>query len=212
VSSNFDHIAPYYNLLAKLVFGNSIHKAQLQFLDEIAPNSDVLVIGGGSGKFLRDLLLRCKVRRILYVESSAEMIRASKKAISGIKQSACVEFLTGTEADIPADTFFDVVITHCFLNVFHGEELRNLVKELLAHLKPGGLWLFSDFRISSHWFHRIWQRGLISLMYCFFRVTAGLKNKTLENFDKLLGSMKLIKLEEKFFHGGMINSVCYRKE
>ena len=140
------------------------------------------------------------------------MIRLSRKSIAGIEQSDRVEFITGTEVDIPDAAMFDVVITHCFLNIFQGDTLKQIAHKLESHLKPGGSWLFSDFRLNSYGFHRIWQRTLICLMYIFFRITAGLKNSTLENFNELFGSMQVIKLEEKFFYAGMISSACYRKK
>jgi tRNA (cmo5U34)-methyltransferase len=211
VPSDFDHIAPYYNLLSRLVFGSSVHRAQLQYLDKISSEANVLIIGGGSGRFLKDVLLNRQFKKILYIESSAEMIRLSKEAIAGVEQSDHVEFITGTQADIPNAAMFDVVITHCFLNVFQGDALKEVMHKLESHLKPGGFWLFSDFRISSHGSHRIWQRVLIRLMYFFFRITAGLKSNTLENFDEMFSSMKVIKLKEKVFYAGMISSACYRK-
>jgi tRNA (cmo5U34)-methyltransferase len=212
MSGNFDRIAPYYNQISKLVFGNSIHQAQIQFLDKLPSQATVLIIGGGSGRFLKDLLLNTQVKKVLYIEGSAEMIRLSKKAIAGIEQSDRVAFITGTQADIPDAAMFDVVITHCFLNVFQGDDLKELANKLESHLKPGGFWLFSDFRISSHGFHGIWQRALLWLMYLFFRITAGLKNSRLESFDELFSAMRVIRLEENFFYAGMISSACYRKE
>jgi tRNA (cmo5U34)-methyltransferase len=208
---NFDHIARYYNILSRIVFGNAIHKAQLQFLDRIPESSSVLIIGGGSGKFLREILMKCQVKKILYVEHSAEMVRFSKKAIEGISQGSLVEFRLGTEADIGDEKIFDIVITHFFLNLFSGQQLRSAMNNINFHLKPGGIWLFSDFRISSNWFHKIWQTLLLKIMYLFFRITTGLQNKTLEKFDDSFSQMKFLKVEEKFFYAGMISAVHYQK-
>src|SRR4051812_8308924 len=97
---NFDHIARYYNILSIIVFGNAIHKAQTQFLDRIPDGSSVLIIGGGSGKFLREMLIKRRFNKILYVEYSAEMIRLSKEAIRNFPENNLVEFRLGTEASI----------------------------------------------------------------------------------------------------------------
>ncbi|HXA02171.1 MAG TPA: class I SAM-dependent methyltransferase [Cytophagaceae bacterium] len=220
---NFDHIARYYNILSTIVFGSSIHKAQLQFLDRIPENSNVLIIGGGSGKFLkefccwpvggqsREMLIKSRIKKILYVEYSAEMIRLSKEAIGVIPENKLVEFRLGTEADLRNDEVFDVVITHCFLNLFEGLQLRSVMNKINSHLTPGGIWLFSDFRISSNRFHKIWQGLLTKIMYLFFRITTGLQNKNLEKFDDLFIAMQLIKVEEKFFYAKMISAVHYQK-
>jgi tRNA (cmo5U34)-methyltransferase len=211
---NFNHIARYYNILSRLVFGNSIHKAQLQFLDRIPQDSTVLIIGGGSGKFLKEIcgLPKSRIKKILYVEYSAEMIRLSKEAIKDIPGSNLVEFRLGTEADIKNEETFDVVITHCFLNLFEGSQLRSVMEKINSHLKPGGIWLFSDFRLGHHSFHKIWQALLIKIMYLFFRITTGLQNKELEKFDELFIEMGLIKKEEKFFYSEMIYAAHYIKK
>jgi tRNA (cmo5U34)-methyltransferase len=223
MSLNFDHIAKYYNILSKVIFGNAIHKAQLQFLDTIPQASTVLIIGGGSGKFLkefccwpvggqaREMLIKSRIKKILYVEYSAEMIRLSKEAIRDIPESSIVEFRLGTEANISSEETFDVVITHCFLNLFAGLQLRSVMQKINSHLKPGGAWLFSDFRISSNKFHKIWQNLLLKIMYFFFRVTVGLQNKKLEKFDGIFINMDFIKKAEQFFYLEMISAAHYQK-
>jgi tRNA (cmo5U34)-methyltransferase len=208
---NFDLVARYYNILSRIVFGSSIHNAQIQFLDSIPQDSNVLIIGGGSGKFLRELLLKCTVKKILYVEHSPKMIYLSRKMIEDIPERQLVEFRQGTEADIGNEEMFDVVITHCFLNLFARLPLQTLMTKINSHLKAGGVWLFSDFRISSNSFHKIWQALLLKTMYLFFRITAGLQNKTLEKFDDFFATISLVKVKEKFFYAAMINSVLYKK-
>jgi spermidine synthase len=194
-----------------LVFGHSIHKAQIEFLSEVPQNSNVLIIGGGSGKFLRDLLIKSPVMKVVYIESSAKMIKLSREAIRDVHGSDRVEFRTGTESDIRDEELFDVVITHFFLNLFHGTDLRNVAGKLYSHLKPGGIWLFSDFRINNNGLRRIWQNLLLRIMYLFFKITTGLMNNTLESFNTLFHAIGLVKVHEKFFYAGMISASCWRK-
>src|SRR3954467_9940136 len=100
MSANFNFIARYYNFLSGLIFGKSIHKAQLFYINQIPDDAIVLIVGGGSGKFLYDFLLRKRVNKILYVESSAEMLRLSEAKIKDISHRHIVEFRSGTHEDI----------------------------------------------------------------------------------------------------------------
>ena len=54
-TNGFDFIAPYYDKLASLVYGNAIKNSQHVFLDRIPKASRILVVGGGSGVFLSAL-------------------------------------------------------------------------------------------------------------------------------------------------------------
>ncbi|MFL5729548.1 MAG: class I SAM-dependent methyltransferase [Cytophagaceae bacterium] len=211
MAANFDFIASYYDSLSRLVFGDSIHRSQMQFLNTIPENSKVLIIGGGSGRFLKDLLLKFQVRNVLYVEHSAEMIRLSKKAIVNIQGSSAVQFRHGTEEDLKADEVFDVVITPFIFNLFERKQLSAFAGKLNLHLKQGGIWLFSDFKISENRFHKVWQKLLLKTMYIFFKYIAGLKNSRLEKFDDAFNEMGLVKMEDRFFYAGMIYSAWYRK-
>ncbi len=78
---------------------------------------------------------------------------------------------------------------------------KKLVQKLDNHLKGGGLWLFSDFRIGSG-FNKIWQLALLRLMYLFFKFSAGLNNRKLYTYEKFFTLLNFIKVEEKYFLWG----------
>jgi tRNA (cmo5U34)-methyltransferase len=64
---NFNPIASFYDILADIVFFRQIYLSQCCYLDKIPPRSNILVIGGGTGRFLKKLLLKNTEYNITYV-------------------------------------------------------------------------------------------------------------------------------------------------
>ena len=82
----FDLIAPYYDSLARLVFGDSIRHCQLEYLDKIPPGAQVLILGGGTGWLLGELMKINPSCRVWYLESSIKMLEMTKGKVR------CIEF------------------------------------------------------------------------------------------------------------------------
>jgi tRNA (cmo5U34)-methyltransferase len=208
---DYNRIAPFYELLSRAVFGNSITKSQVVFINTIPPGSIVLIIGGGSGKFLSELLSKGNCKKILYIDSSSEMLKLTKKRIAQLNYSAEIEFRLGTENDILPDEKFNTIITYCFLDLFNHKELEQLIQKLTQFLSHDGIWLVADFRINPHPFHKVWQRSLVRILYLFFRITTGMTNNTLALFEEYFERNYLKRMNIKYFYRGMIFSAVYKK-
>ena len=87
--SNFNFIAPFYNFLQRLIFGNHLQKAQSFFLNEIKPSSTVLIIGGGSGEIISSIFQVSIPEKVVFVEQSSKMIELAKPKVKNNK----VEFV-----------------------------------------------------------------------------------------------------------------------
>ncbi|NJM24788.1 MAG: hypothetical protein HC859_03975 [Bacteroidia bacterium] len=72
--NGFDILAPHYDWMAALVYGSSIRKAQLCFAGHIPDGASVLILGGGTGWYLRALMKRRPTCKVHYVEASKKMI------------------------------------------------------------------------------------------------------------------------------------------
>ncbi|MGB4971920.1 MAG: class I SAM-dependent methyltransferase, partial [Cyclobacteriaceae bacterium] len=118
--NRFDRVASFYDRLTGFVFWGSLIKAQECNLEAISDNSDVLVLGGGTGNFLNKLLSRNNGCRIWYVEASQKMIERAKKNLNFTDR---IIFIHGTHENLPEQKF-DVVITHFFVDLFTEQELR----------------------------------------------------------------------------------------
>ena len=53
--NDFDGIAWCYDFMAKLIFGERLYQASIQWLETLNKLDTVVVLGGGSGKILKQL-------------------------------------------------------------------------------------------------------------------------------------------------------------
>ncbi|MGV3585843.1 MAG: class I SAM-dependent methyltransferase [Adhaeribacter sp.] len=209
----FDLIAPYYDFLAGLVFGRALKKAQLTFLDNIPDQARILIIGGGTGWLLPEIFSRTSACQVVYLEASANMLNQAKQKTKNPTQAARVEFRFGTEKNIQPEEEFDVVISFFFLDLFLPAELENITRILSQHLRPGGLWLVTDF-VQTHGagFWQIWTKILTQSMYWFFRVISGISATTLPDWQNILGRYNLAPQKSTYFYHNLIKSVLYQKK
>lgn len=172
--AGFDAVAAFYDVLARLVYGPALHRAQQAALDAGLPPGAprVLVIGGGTGWVLGEILRRRPGAHILYLEASPHMLARSRAWLQqhAARHAAQVEFRLGTEAALRPQEQFDAVLTFFFLDLFTPNRLRGITERLHAALVPGGSWLLADFGPPRRWWHRL----LLWLMYRFFRFSAGI--------------------------------------
>ncbi|MBK5277499.1 MAG: class I SAM-dependent methyltransferase [Bacteroidia bacterium] len=201
---SFNSIARHYDKLSRLVFGESLMRAQLYFLNRIDPSSNVLVMGGGTGWWLKEFLLKRPECNVCYVEKSVEMLKLAK-AVCGDDQR--ISYRLGTEDSIIERNEFDAVITFCFLDVFSEVELGGVIEKIKLSAKADADWLVTDF-INT----RIWHSILLFVMYRFFRVTTSLKIQQLPNWEDLLLRSNLIEIEQKLFYGGFIKSAIFKRK
>ena len=204
MKNNFDHIAPVYDTLASIVFGNTLQQAQCAYLDRISPDAKVLIIGGGNGYILRQLLSVKPGVVVDYVEASQQML---KRSGSKIPPGASVNFVHGTEGNIPGNVY-DCIITNFFLDVFSLTELRRVVFLLKGKLASNGQWLCTDFQSTNRWNHR----ALLWLMHRFFGMVSSLEAKELQNIDGSLQESGLTKQEQYFWKNGLVFSALYRHQ
>jgi tRNA (cmo5U34)-methyltransferase len=206
--SGFDRVARLYNFLAFLVFGNRLKRAQAAFLDEIPVNSRILLIGGGSGWLLKQILLRCSPADLIYIEASSRMLSLSRRRVRSLTLSRRVDFRLGNERIILPSERFNVVITPFFLDLFTHQRLQQQVFPRLSFcLQPNGIWLFTDFIASSYWSHRL----LIRIMYWFFGKVANIEASQLPDYASFFNCFQLQKAKALNFFGGMIETSIWTK-
>ena len=198
----YNAIARYYDQLVRLVFGNSLSKAQTYFFDKISHTSVVLVVGGGTGWWLKEFLQSNPRCRICYVEQSEEMLKLAKKAAGG---DCRISFRMGNEDSITERSEYDAIILFCFLDIFSEPDLRMVVEKIKASAKPNARWLITDFVESEKW-HSI----LLFIMYRFFKLATGLKNQNLPDWNGVLLQTGLVQLDYKLFFRGLIKSALYK--
>lgn len=200
--NGFDRLAPIYDPLARILYGKSIVQAQTCFLQLIPPFSKVLILGGGTGWLLAELLHLHPKCEVWYIESSVIMLSMAMKKNRGTSQ---VHFILGTEKDIPT-IGFDIVISHFFLDLFSPLTLQNVVHKISLASKPSALWMVADFVNQGKW----WQRFLLKAMYLFFRRTCRIEAYTLPPWGAVLVQSGQTRVDRQIFYAGFIESAVYR--
>lgn len=207
--NNYDSIAWAYDYLSQLIFFNQIKKAQTAFIEEVPDNFKILIIGGGTGYYLEQLLLRTNNTQIVYVEASLQMIKKAKKRISNLDKATQqrVEFICGTENDIPLSYAFDCICTHFFLDLFTQSEMDIIVKVLSKHSKPNAQWHFSDFQNTNSFS----QTVLLKAIFLFFKITTNVSSSTLPNYFNSLEKLGWKEIKSCYFYSAMIKSSYFKK-
>lgn len=200
--SGFDSVAYIYEALAYVVFGNSLRKAQRTFLHRLPVKGHILIIGGGAGWILKEVLERCPDLKVDYVEASEKMISLARYKVPDRNN---VKFIHGTEESIPMQQY-DCIITNFFLDVFSEKNLSVVMRLLLEKLKTDGIWLCTDFRATNRAGHKL----LIWLMHRFFRLYASLESKVLLDFRPYFARVHMELQEETEYRNGLIFSAVYR--
>ena len=108
--NGFDRLAPIYDPLARMIYGKSIVQAQTSFLSIIPPFSKVLILGGGTGWLLTELLRGHPTCEVWYIESSANMLSMTIKKNG---HPGRVHFILGTEKDIPVSPIAKIGRASC---------------------------------------------------------------------------------------------------
>lgn len=204
--NGFDVLAPVYDRFARLVYGSAIREAQLFFLRAIPSSADVLILGGGTGWLLAELLKTHPEIKVWYIEASAKMIEQAERKLSE-QQKSKVKFIYGTEDSIPREVQFHAVITAFYLDLFAPVTLQRVIDTIKTSLAPDSVWLVSDFAGRKIW----WQRMLLTLMYVFFRWCCGIEAKQLPPWEQYMRTQGLAVKEEQLFFRGFIKSVRYSR-
>ena len=146
MAQGFDRIAPYYDFLARLVFGNTIRRSQLKYLDSIPSGANVLILGGGTGWILAELFKVNPTCRVWYIEASIKMLEKAKTR-GEVSSSFQVFFIHGTERNLQqiGDVRFDTVITNFYFDLFPSTYLRSVLEDIKRSINPGSKLLVSEF-------------------------------------------------------------------
>lgn len=195
--NDFDRIAPLYDRLVSLTFGKSLMNCQVTHLNRLHKASNILVLGGGSGKILQHLP---KGSCITYIDKSSKMIKLAK----GRKKDDHIEFLAMDFLDFISSIKYDAIICPFFLDCFDKQTLQSVLIKVKKILKPSGHLIVADFDVNNtHWL-------ISSGMHAFFKMVARLQSSQLQPIDEMIVSNRLKLVEKKYFLRKMIFSGYYR--
>ncbi|NQY10099.1 MAG: class I SAM-dependent methyltransferase [Flavobacteriales bacterium] len=210
IASGFDLLSNIYDPLLNLFLGRAIHRAQTCFLDDIKSAKTILIVGGGTGKLLVEVLRMYPDAQISYVDLSQKMMDRSYELVSEKLRNDLIrtDFLNHSILDFKSDVKHDVIITPFILDCFNNIDLDLNVKHLKSRLAPNGKWLHADFNISNQ--SALMKFSSITLtksLYIFFNLICKLEVNQLPDFKNCFEKNGLSIKKEKEFVGGMIKSL-----
>jgi ubiquinone/menaquinone biosynthesis C-methylase UbiE len=176
--ANYNNSAWFYDELSRLVYGRALINAQVYLLQFIPAKANVLIVGGGTGGILDELSrVHPSGLKITYVEVASKMMARSKKRNTGSNR---VVFINDAIENVSLPADFDVVITPFLFDSFSELTLDKVFDHIHAALKPKGLWLYADFRLTEKW----WQQFLLKLMLKFFKIICNIEASRLPDIEK----------------------------
>lgn len=196
--NRFDLVAPFYDFLAKLIFGETLDKAQTHFLNEVKEGARVLIVGGGTGQILKHSAFH-KAERIDYLELSPKMINRAMEKGGWLDN---LHFIQGDFFEHSGH--YDLIVANFFLDCFSEQNLERAIKKLCDLSESGSKLIITDFQPKPEGK----AKALIWLMLIFFRLFASLEAKSLQAIHAaVLVRFKLVEKAE--FKNGLIFSALY---
>lgn len=207
MTTNYDKIATSYDLIRRVVLGNTIVKAQVCLLKYIPANSSVLIVGGGTGWIIEEITkIHDAGLMIDYVESSKKMIALSEKRNKGKNN---INFIHQPVEAYTTTTKYDIIITPFLFDNFTIDKIEIIFTKLNSFLKNDGSWLYADFVYDENK-GRLWQRALLKIMYWFFHITCNIETQQLINMDQFFDPLYNPVYQESYYHD-FIQSVVYQR-
>jgi len=203
--ANYDNSAWFYDRLSRFVYGDALIKAQVYLLRFIPANAAVLIVGGGSGWILEEIAkIRPSGLRITYVEVSSKMMALAQKRNAGGND---VVFINNAVENISFSQDFDAVITAFLFDSFSDKTMQDVFGHIHSLLKPGGFWLYSDFKLTETW----WQRAMLKTMLRFFRLVCHIEASKLPDVDHQFEMHQYTIVEDQAFFNDFIISRVYMR-
>jgi len=225
---SFDTLAPWYCTMELVAAGGIMQRCRTEFLAETRSCRRALLLGEGPGRFLR-VLLRANPRvEVTCVERSPGMIAEARSQLTGSEldqvrfvqadalawQPLTPSLTPVRESDVAASQQspapFDLIVTHFFLDCFRPEELQALVAKIAASATADARWLIADFREPEKGWRRWRARAVLTLLYAFFRVAAGLSASRLTPADAFLQSAGFRLQDRRLANFGFVHSDLWR--
>ncbi len=195
MSDAYGFLAPFYQIISRLVFGGDLIYANQAFLEGVE-GKKLLIIGGGDGEAYRDFEGNVEGE---YWELSPRMTRLAKRNLkaSGLK------IQTGSW---PSTGKFDRVYLPFVLDTLPDNEITILLSEIKVALLEDGKIVVSDFFEPVGIQQKLIQKGMIG----FFRLITSHRRKDLPSLNSLFKNAGFELNHEKCWRKGWIRSQVWQ--
>jgi SAM-dependent methyltransferase len=208
---NFDRLAKLYMWMELVTFGPLLARCREAFLSEHVPARRAVVLGDGDGRFTAELLRVNSQVRIDAVDASSAMLDAllhRARQNAGRVSAHCADVRNWQPANSP----YDLVVTHFFLDCLTTEEVRALATKVYGAVSPSAMWIVSEFAVPHSRFGRWVARPLVWLLYRAFGLLTGLKIRSLPDHDGALRNAGFTLTQRQCWLCGLLVSEMWRPQ
>jgi ubiquinone/menaquinone biosynthesis C-methylase UbiE len=209
---DFDHMARIYRWAEYASLGPVLQRARTHFLPELRECRRAVVLGDGDGRFLARLMAQNPAMQAVAVDTSAVMLELLHKncAHAATDTDARLTLLRASALQTKPAPETDLIVTHFFLDCLTQVEVDALTESYAATLKPGTMWLVSDFALPHITWLRPFAAAYIRALYFAFRLLTGLRVTQLPNTQKALQRAGFARIASKEFINGLIFTELWR--
>ncbi|QNL20617.1 class I SAM-dependent methyltransferase [Hyphobacterium sp. CCMP332] len=175
MTNNYGIIAPFYDLLKKIVFGQSLIKAECIHLNGVSQESKLLVVGCGSSEFLEHIDTS-KFKCINCIDKSAKMCEKSRKRRDNLNLADKIRIEKKDFKNFGSSVKYDVIALPFFLDSQKFNDIPLILDKCHSMLAEQGSLIITDFNSKTY---RKSNILLIKSMYIFFRISTNIPVLTL---------------------------------
>ena len=206
---DFDKVAFAYQWMEYLSLGITLERVRFWALDAgwLNDRTSALVLGDGDGRFTARLLDRNVQVKVHAVDLSRRMLRLLQHRCRASCSRLSITCADARSFEPQPET--DLVVTHFFLDCLEQHDVHLLLHRIVADLKPGALWIVSEFQVPPGWLHGpAWL--LVRSLYLAFRILTGLRVTQLPDFANELRASGVCLIAEEQFLGGLLVSQVWQ--
>jgi SAM-dependent methyltransferase len=206
---NFDRLAKLYFWMELATFGPFLARCREAFLSELKSVRRAVVLGDGDGRFTAELLRVHSQVRVDAVDASPAMLDALLHR-AGLNAGRVSAHCADARNWPPANSPYDLVVSHFFLDCLTTEEIRALAMKVHDAISPSAMWVVSDFAVPRNLFGRWVARPLVSLLYGAFGLLTGLKIRCLPDHHGALRNAGFTLTQRQTWLCGLLVSEMWR--
>ena len=198
MKDHYSFLAPFYNLLTKLVFGEQLMLAKTHFVEGLL-SKKILIIGGGDGLDYQNFQAQLSGE---YWEISQAMLSKAKVNLAESDLTFHLGFFQAEKGKL-----FDEVWLHFVLDTMLDEEIEGLLGEIRKSIIPEGRIYLADFFAPKNLYQQFLNRSMIT----FFRIVTKHKRASIPDYERIFLANNWNRNAEKEFLKGWVKAQVWEK-
>jgi SAM-dependent methyltransferase len=200
----YNRIAWIYDRLSRWYLGRQFPKSKYIYLDSIRTGQTVLILGGGTGENLPEIVERIGAQgKVYFMDASKAMIEKAKGRFKRVPPN--IQFIHCADFSQIRTVNPDVILTQYFLDVLSNKQLEILFDQLAEVDNKHTEWIFVDFYGIPE------KRRLIKMLIGIFRIAVDHPRKDLPDYAHYFDRWGWKEKESCRFMDGFIQAKVYKR-